>query len=283
MDMAVNAISLLNFALECLDRIQLAREFEDDFATYQLKLDVVQIRLSRWGEVAGVTVSNGKNNEQGPQLTGNKPTQDPQGTQGVQGGAAEADTIKKAEEILGEIQDTIFKAQRDAKRMRTNLDMSSEQPIDPDISVPSDLKKIRARLRECLRKRRARAATAADSLKWAFYKRAHFDKFVRDISALISDLENLFPKDTQEKLAELSGEECKGIGKSNLEELKDVAQDCDPWLEKAAEETLINSSRAGTYITQSHNSGLVTGIHHGDVKGVSIGNNNKTSNNWGRS
>ncbi|KAI1377245.1 prion-inhibition and propagation-domain-containing protein [Hypoxylon crocopeplum] len=268
MDVASTAITLLRFAINCFDNIQLAREFEDEFATYQLKLDILQLRLSRWGEVARVTTNS------------NSQTTEKDASGGKDGDGAEPS--KNVEDILGAIQDTLTKAQRDAKKTKSKLSLGGDRALDPELCMPNDLKKIRARLRECLRRRRVQVAKTVDSLKWVFYKRDHFQKFVTDMSALIQELENLLSEDAREKLRELSNEECKGISKPNLEELKDIAQECDPWLEDAVDEKLENAPGAGTYITQSYNTGMVTGIHKGDVNGVSNGNNNKTSNFWGR-
>lgn len=53
MDNVGSVISLFTFAVDCLGRIQLVRDFIHDFNTHQLKLDLIQLRLSRWGEAAG--------------------------------------------------------------------------------------------------------------------------------------------------------------------------------------------------------------------------------------
>ncbi|TGO79948.1 hypothetical protein BELL_0018g00010 [Botrytis elliptica] len=58
MDGVSTAISLFQFAVDTLGYIQLAREFKDDFETHQLKLDIIQLRLSRWGEIAGLTITS---------------------------------------------------------------------------------------------------------------------------------------------------------------------------------------------------------------------------------
>lgn len=47
-------------------------------------------------------------------------------------------------------------------------------------------------------------------------------------SSLTDNLEGLLPEGDRQKLWELSSDECEGINKPNLEELKDIAQDCDP-------------------------------------------------------
>ncbi|KAF3068981.1 Heterokaryon incompatibility protein S [Daldinia childiae] len=271
MDIASSAIGLLNFAIECFNHIQLAREFEQEFSTYQLKLDVLQVRLSRWGEVLRNTNHSNSGSQAGDSRTTRHKESDD-----------DADPAAKAHHILSEIQDTILSAQRHARRVETRLGAADKKLLDPELYVPADLKKIRIRFRECVRRWKAKAGKVIEATKWAFYQRVSFEKFVTDMSSLVSDLENLFPEDVRQKLSELSKEECNGISKSNLEELKDIVEECDPWLETAVDEMLQSRLSAGTYITQSHNTGMVTGIHRGDINGVSNGNNNKTRNYWGR-
>ncbi|KAI0847665.1 prion-inhibition and propagation-domain-containing protein [Daldinia vernicosa] len=271
MDIASSAIGLLNFAIECFNNIQLAREFEQEFSTYQLKLDVLQVRLSRWGEVLRSTNPSNSGSQAGDSRTARKKEPDD-----------DADPATKAHRILSEIQDTILSAQRHARRIETRLGVADKKLLDPEVYVPADLKKIRIRFRECVRRWKAKAGKVVEATKWAFYQRASFEKFVTDMSALVSDLENLFPEDARQKLSDLSKEECDGISKSNLEELKDIVEECDPWLGTAVDEMLQSRLSAGTNITQSHNTGMVTGIHRGDVNGVSNGNGNKTRNYWGR-
>ncbi|KAI8956818.1 prion-inhibition and propagation-domain-containing protein [Daldinia sp. FL1419] len=271
MDVASGAIGLLNFAIECFNHIQLAREFEQEFATYQLKLDVLQVRLSRWGEV----LRNINPGNIGPQAGDGRASKQ-------KGPSEDTDPATKAYHILSAIQDTILSAQRQARRVETRLGAADKKLLDPELHVPTDLKKIRVRFRECVRRWRAKAGKVIEATKWAFYQRVSFEKFVTDMSSLVSDLEGLFPEDAQQKLSELSKEECNGISQANLEELKEIIEECDPWLEKAVDEKIQSGFSAGTYITQKHNTGMITGIHHGDINGVSNGNNNKTRNYWGR-
>ncbi|KAI9932531.1 hypothetical protein ASPWEDRAFT_33430 [Aspergillus wentii DTO 134E9] len=250
------ALSLFQFSIETLGRIQLAREFQDDFDTHQLKLDIIQLRLSRWGELAGIsTVDNAQKNANESQHQA---------------------TLTAVKTILGEIQDCLVKARREAEKLRKKLDLHGAEALDPESCLPIDLKKIRTRFMESLRKRKVQAVKVGESIKWVFYKKEHFDKFVANISELLDGLEKTIPEEDREKLRQLSDEECKGISKSNMEELKDIVEGCDPWLESSVDEKL--ASGAGTVINQSHNTGSTVGIHHGDNKGVSYGANSTQTN-----
>lgn len=260
MDIANSSVALLGLVFEGLQSIQLARRFENDFAVYQIRLDVIQMRLSRWAEAAALINSNGS-----PKLV--------DGNNGIR---RNDDQEKQIHSILESIDDTIVKAQRTATGIKDKItsgntavvDMApgDDQVLCPDTSMPRDLKKIRSKLYETLRRRKTQAAKTIDSAKWVFYKQEQCDKFIQDMSSLIDDLEKLTP---EEKLRELSNQELSGISKSNLEDLQDIAKECDPWIEGAIEEELKHVPGSGGYtITLSkndNNSGIITGINNGQA------------------
>ncbi|KAK7522209.1 prion-inhibition and propagation-domain-containing protein [Phyllosticta citriasiana] len=258
MDAAISAISLFNFAIDTFKNIQLARQFEKRFGSYQLKLDIIQVRLSRWGQVA---VANETLTVEG------------------KGEDVEGSPPSKAKTILSDIEDLLYIAQREAKDIEEQM-KGSNSLLDPN-AIPRDLQKIRSKLHQFLQKRNIEAVKAYDGLKWSFYKKEQFEEFIKDISEHVAQLETIFPPEEHKKLVALSTEECKDIGKTNLKSLKNVAQDTDPWLEKAVQDELKKKSGGESYtITMSHVTGIGTEIHHGDVKGVSNGNGNTTDNNW---
>ncbi|CAD6446904.1 2446437b-6329-45ae-acbe-11b282087930-CDS [Sclerotinia trifoliorum] len=251
------AIGLFQFAIDTLGYIQLAREFKDDFETHQLKLDIIQLRLSRWGEIANITQidSLSKSSNENPS------------------------NLTSIMRILEEIHDRLCKARREAEKVQKKLDGSSASTLDPETCIPQDLAKTRARFKIFLNKRKAQMSKAHEGLKWVFYKKEHFDKFVANISELIDGLESIMPEGEREKLRLLSNEECKGISKANLEDLKDIVEGsgCDPWLESSVEEEL-NGRVVGTVINQSGNTGSTVGIHNGDNKGISYGAKSRQNN-----
>ncbi|KAM0453233.1 hypothetical protein ACHAPV_009027 [Trichoderma viride] len=262
MDATSSVISLLGIAVNGFNQIQLAREFEKDFALYQLKLDVLQLRLSRWGQVAGVTHDgNGMQSSVSTENTA---------ITGQEDNSAVID-------ILETIADILERAQDEAQRDNPALDANAKQILDPESHVPRGMKRIRQKLQDCLRRRGFQATKAVNSVKWAFYKKEKFEGFMTSISALLTSLEDLFPEDQKQQLRDLSNEECKGMNKPNLENLKEVVEDCDPWLDGAVDEILKNASNASsTYVNlwAHHNAGNVAGIHHG--------NNSTTTNYYGR-
>ncbi|KAL1619773.1 hypothetical protein SLS54_006369 [Diplodia seriata] len=252
MEFTSSAVELFRVAIDCFGVIQLARNFDQEFATCQLKLDILQLRLSRWGEVSGINKSAVKEAARDGQVTGRKD----------QLGHSTEDS---AEHYLTSIRDLLDKTKYKADRMRPSGGASGDQVVDPNSKIPNHLKVVRTKFHECLRKRRAQGAQAVHSIQWVFYKKDHFEKFIEDIASLLDSLEQLFP-DQAEKFQQLSREECQGITKPNLEELEEINDKCDPWMEKTVEEGLALGNDAGRIsISQKQNVGQTTGVLHGNV------------------
>ncbi|KAJ4864308.1 prion-inhibition and propagation domain-containing protein [Trichoderma breve] len=230
MDPVGNTIGLLRFVLNSFSQIQLAREFESEFGRYQLKLDLIQLRLSRWGEIVKFNNNNSIARERIPAPSGGSgnpgnPTGNPtaldlatpiNGTEGLENPTGDPTTG-----ILLEIRDTVAKAQRDARKIKNGS--SSDQLLDADACIPADLRGLHNRFKGLIGRRTSQTVKVVDGLKWAFYKRDHFDRFIADISSLTDNLEGLLPEVDKQKLWKLSSDECKGINKPNLEELKDIS------------------------------------------------------------
>jgi hypothetical protein len=188
MDAVGNAAGILHIIGHFLIYMQLAREFEDEFERYQLKLDMLQMRLSRWVLASGIIdqASSGSSS-----LTTNKNTSDPQ--------------ERTVAEILAAVQDALHKAQEDTIKIKAHLNLttgtsSSVQPIDPDGGTPLDPENMRFRILGFLYRRRAQTTKAVSGMKWAFYKRDHSDRIIKDIATLIAYLEILSSSQDQERL-----------------------------------------------------------------------------------
>lgn len=261
MEFASGTVELFNLALDFFERIQLARDFQKDFAINQIKLDIIQLRLSRWGEVTAI----------------NRQSQNAQTT------SVCSDLDRHAAIVLGYIRDAYEKAQEEAESMRPESNAIEEAPLDPETHINDRLKRLRTKLRHCLRKSTSDAAQLGQRIKWAFYKKSHFERFVQDISALLDALEQLLPEDARKQLQELSKEECEDLGKPALETLRDIVENCDPWMKLAVSEELSRGSYAGVkFLNHGTNYGQQSTIHNGSVEinGASYGRQNRITNNW---
>lgn len=263
-------IGLFQMALDAIGYIQLAREFKDQFEIYQLKLDILQLRLSRWGEIAKVA-----SNVRSTDSKASTPDR-PENYQDAHEQPSEVQASLSPEEtILGNITDRLEKAKRDAQKLQKQMGDSSG--LDPELYIPKDIKKVRSRFAGFLRRRRGQVLQKLESAKWVFYKKDVFAQFVKDMSELLDQLEQTLSDADRQKLSTLSQEECKGISKSSLEELNDIVEECDPWLKNSIEQALDDSS-SGTVVRQSYNTGSTVGVHNGDNKGITHGANAHQTN-----
>lgn len=167
-----NAAGISHAIFYFLVHTQKAREFEDEFERHQLRLDLLQVRLSRqMGALR--TIDKVKSGSNWP---------------AIQDHDELSNTLEIAEkeerslaEILAAIQHTLSKAQRDATKMRTEL----------AAGPPLDEQPARLRALAFLDKRRLQTAKAIGRMQWAIYKRDCFDRSIADIAALVADLEKL--------------------------------------------------------------------------------------------
>ncbi|GME32681.1 small s protein [Neofusicoccum parvum] len=105
-EIANTTITVFNAALDCFERIQIARSFGKDFAALQIKLDIIQLRLSRWGEAAGICKS-------------------PNGDETALAIANPEDAVN----ILQEINDIFGEAREESERMRPQSGTAGEAQL----------------------------------------------------------------------------------------------------------------------------------------------------------
>ncbi|KAF3062412.1 hypothetical protein GL218_03692 [Daldinia childiae] len=232
------ATDLFQCHINTLGCFQITPKFAGDFATHQLKLDNIQLRLSRLGEIGIDTIDNADND------------------------------ANEVERVLGDIGDRIERAKRETS--------TPENEIGRDVgsNFPSDLKKIRNQFMKSLDGRKFQASKDTKIERRDFEKEELLDNFIKNMCELMDDLERTIPEAKREVLLKLSDEECKGLSKSNLEELKRILQGCDPWLEKSVDKQL-EAKDKGNVIKQSRNQGTTIGVQYGDNKGITNGDNNR--------
>ncbi|KAM0511045.1 hypothetical protein ACHAPE_010249 [Trichoderma viride] len=170
---AVGSTANISHAIfQFLLHAQKAREFEDEFERHQLRLNILQVRLSRQIEA----LRHIDNVQSGSScLT-------------VQVNEKLSTSLEIAEkeqgslaEILAAVQRTLVRAQQDATKMKT--DLAAAPPLDKQ---PAQLRGL-----SFLDKRRLQTMKAVGRMQWAIYKRDRFDRSVADIAALVTDLEKL--------------------------------------------------------------------------------------------
>jgi len=206
--------SLFNNAVDCFEYIQIGRNFGTNFQTCLLKLDNARLRLSRWGQAAG--------------LSGNV-----EDTQSLQQGSLSAEDIPKAEKILGQVLDLFADAEGvSAKfKIRASPNDTSLALYDQHKELDSLGMTLHDKMRTLSLKRQNRTQLR-QKVKWALYEEKHFRRLIDDITELVNSLVDLFPA-LQTMQRELCVYEVSEFGDGGLPVLKDIAKDQDKELEEA--------------------------------------------------
>lgn len=272
---AGEVVSVLDAALGCFERVQIARSFDQDLNSHRIKLDIIQLRLSRWGEAAGLYPSSGS--------PGDSNTTALAKADGESGATNDRKLLRitdedKAKEILQAIVDEFEDAQEAAEKLQRQQPQKDggDGMIDPAKELNSRTQTLRTKLRAVLKRRWVGLVNVTRSVQWAFYKKEQFDAFVEDISKQINSLEALFPgaddaekAATERRLRELGAAECAGINTVYLKVLGAVTKEgFDPYLDAAVNEVLNprEAANGGTTINMS-NDGYNYGQQIGHMSG----------------
>ncbi|KAF9630680.1 putative small s protein [Lasiodiplodia theobromae] len=281
-----DVISLLDTALGCFELVQIARSFDQDLNSHRIKLDIIQLRLSRWGEAAGFYPSSGS--------TSDSSTTDLAKADGQSGATNDRKLLRitdedQAKKLLQAIVDEFEGAQEDAEKMQPQQPQKAggDGMIDPAKDLNSRTRTLRTELRAVLKRRWVGLVNVTHRVQWALYKKQQFDALVEGISNQISALEGLFPAADdaeraakEQRLHELGAAECAGINTVYLKVLGGVTKEgFDPYLDAAVAEALKprEAANGGTTINMSND-----GVNHGQQIGHMSGTQERFSfNNFG--
>jgi hypothetical protein len=205
--------TIFDSALNCFKHVKVAKSFGIDYQTYVLRLQNLQLRLSRWGETVGL----GKDVTAHEQST---PSSLPESQ------------LKRAEELVGHI----IRLFSDAEDLADKYagDSADLVVIDGDVQGLGDIAKLCQKMRKiCLQ--RQRQTNVAKKAKWSLFSREKFIELVDNIQKLIDDLENVFPAETKViKEADLCKQEASELrNEKALPELQKIALAQDALLAEA--------------------------------------------------
>lgn len=207
---AVNIAATFSTVIEVFDYIQLGSRFGRDYQTSQLKLTLLRLRLSRWGEA--VDVYND------PQL-GNP--------------SATKAEIQAAKDTLLQILALFEDSSRISRKFATRdgADPPPGTAGEPDLAAALTAEnKMRA-----LARRRQKGTSFARLTRWAVQHSTALRTLIDDISVLVNDLEVLFPA-PQSHVEALASEEVAQVQSSEAEvrALAIASEQLDAVMHKAA-------------------------------------------------
>lgn len=193
---ALSVAALFNNAVECFGYVQLGRHYGRDYERCQLKLDILQARLTKWGDTVGI--------HDDARFATASPTDE---------------ATQRVRIVLEEI-GLMFQT---AKNTSSRYDITRKMA---DAAWPS-LGIIQGVLRT-KGKERQRASSFKQKMKWALYDAKEFQRLLTNMNGFVDDLEKLHPAeqrrtatpDTQEALSETTAiddddESRRGSAKSN--------------------------------------------------------------------
>jgi hypothetical protein len=224
----VGGVALASLYSTCLDAIasvRIAKSFGASYENCLLRLDILELRLSRWGESVRII----DNPSQRPRLEVPAPS------------PKDVETVKR---LLGAIQ----MAFEDAKKLSERYSMKApkksqvqQQTFENDESIEGDSSSVvslHQKVRDLVR-RRQRGTSRVQIAKWAMYEEKEFEKLVDNVSGLVTSLIELFPavKTAQKPLCEIEVSELvEEEGKESMILLRDTSRGVDSVLEETISE-----------------------------------------------
>jgi Prion-inhibition and propagation len=217
--------ALFASCVECFDYVQLGRKFGSDYETSQLKLDLVKLRLSRWGESVRI---NG----------------DPAARLHVAVASSEdQETVKR---LLGHIH-MLFE---DAKNKSVRFQQFA-RPDERELFAAQDgvtLQGFHQTVR-ILSNRRQKRTNWTKKVAWALYEKKQFNEVITDITTLVNELIDLFPaaQTSQQQICKVEVSEISAsANEQNMTMLKDTASGVDDLMESVITQ-IINGASGHTF------------------------------------
>lgn len=211
----VSLAGLFTNCVDCFEYVQIGRHFGKDYQRCLLKLDVVELRLSRWAEA--VNSSQAQNG-----MT-------------VGGSANEA---RKVGEILEEIITLFNDAERISAKYKAKKTSSDELAVyHYDSDLDPDIRSIHTRMRQ-LALRRQKRSSFAQKAAWALYEGKHFSRLIEDVAVLVDALLELFPasQGRQQLLGAEEAEEMKD--EPRLDALEEAAEGVDTLFQSSVQRVI---------------------------------------------
>jgi hypothetical protein len=215
--------------VECFEYIRLGRHFGKDYEACQIKLDVIALRLSRWGLLVGLSENPNPNS----------PPIQPQVV-----------ATQKELKILAKVLNKLLRDLQEAKKRSEEYEADSDdednavdtQVCDPNTQLNGRFKLLHITTTGLVAKRKQKGANFWQKTKWALHEKKAFDRLIDDLTSYMDSLENVFAAQKtliDGALASTSSTEVSGLSDNeDLKLLATIAGSSDKALVEAVESTL---------------------------------------------
>ncbi|KAF6810604.1 small s protein [Colletotrichum plurivorum] len=204
---ALSIAALFNSCVESFQYIQLGRRFEQDYEGYRLRLDVAQVRLSRWGQAVQINDS--------PRFVQLR---------------LDDKEAQLAKSILEQIA-TLFESARRKSRQYEQAAENQALLVFDDEAMGRTNQRLHEKLTQRFRTTRKQPSLVKRT-SWALYDARNLERLVGQISSFVEELEELFPAEaTTRRLADI---DIQGIeDEESLQALRAAAEHIDSVLRNA--------------------------------------------------
>jgi hypothetical protein len=240
---------MLNQVVGFFGSMQMGESFGKEFQTSLLKVGVVKLRLTRWGQSVGLANLSDAKSLRETKLS--------------------PEDVPKVQDLLAGILDQISDADMYAQRFKKRNPAAST--LDPEKDLDDVSASLHRQMDELVKRRQGNSEIESEEL--TIYEEKYFVRLIDDTSTLVNDLIELFPAvlDEQRKLCEQEVLEMEKI-KDGLPMLKEAAAGQDQLLS----DTVVKVIQSTTTYTNSvvfsgPNSGFQIGNNKGRVSNVRFG------------
>jgi hypothetical protein len=212
---AVALASLFTTCIECFEYVHFAKQFGDDYQKGLLKLDIVRLRLSRWGDSVQVQRDDGR---PGWQFE------------------IEADSQEKANvarHLLGQLINAFETAKVFSKRYEPQPVGASTAVFNDEQDLPPTLKSLHEKV-QLLALQRQKKSSFVKKAKWALQDKNRFDTLIQQLTGFVDDLIDLFPGQAERQKMMCRDEIAKIQTRKELIALSEASRGTDLLLEGEA-------------------------------------------------
>lgn len=215
----VSLATMFSTCMDCFEYVRVGRQFGRDVTRYQLRLDLLRLRFSRWGAASGVYEQTAL------------PTQEQRPT---------TDLLLQIEEL--------FKFTEE--RMQASQSRSSARnPLAEEHAIEGAILPLCGSLRDIVTQRQ-KSSSYLKRARWALYGEAEVEKLVGDLTQLINSLYQVTPGLEKQEIVLCQKEVEEMIQKESHRvavAVKEAATDVDAALAEAFRKTTIGDQSAYFY------------------------------------
>ena len=203
---AIGLVGTFSACVDCFDYFRIGRNLGSDYETSVLKLDIIRLRFTRWGESIGIG--------QGDEDVAVAPLKDRR--------AIPNKDFATVERTLGQILRLFENAAETSNRLKFKS-LANEPIVSEDIALENATMRTLHDHMRTLALRRQKQSTMLQKMRWALHRKRDLEGLIEDLTELVTALIELVPAKSQEELcnrelAELSTDQ-------NLVILDNVLQD----------------------------------------------------------